>query len=151
MATILSFLTGGIGRWIVLFVISAIAATFIRHTFINEGRQQVLAENQKAAVKIITKQGEVTTKVVTQYVKVKGDTQKSIEYVDREVIKYAEANTGLCLDADWRRLHDAAAINRIPKSGQQLDGESATSAAITIRLRSAHSLASLADGYGELR
>lgn len=113
MIGILGFFTGGIGRWIVLTVIVLAALAWEREHLINIGRQQVLTENQDAALKIITKQGAVTERVVTQYVKVAGKTQVVTETVEKEIVKYAETNSGLCLDAQWRSLHDSAANNAV--------------------------------------
>ena len=148
---ILAFFTDGIGRWIVLAVIVSAGFAWGCHHLINIGRQQVLAENQKAAIKIVTKQGAVTTQVVDHYIKVKGETLTVTKEVEKEVVKYAEANTGLCLDADWRRLHDSAALNTLPKAGQPIDGKGSQTTYAPIRLRSAYSLASLDYGNAELR
>lgn len=74
------------------------------------------------AVRIVTKQGVVNTQVVTKYVKVAGETKIVTEAVEKEVIKYAEANPGYCLDARWRRLHDAAATNTVPDAAGATDG-----------------------------
>ena len=128
---LISFFTGGLGRWIVLAVIVGSALAFAREHFINIGRQQVLAENQKAAIKIVTKQGTVTERIVNHYIKVKGDTQIVTQTVEKEVVKYADANSGYCLDADWRRLHDSAALNTVPDAGQQVDGASGAPTAAT--------------------
>ena len=127
------------------------AATYIKAHYVNEGRQQVLAENQAAALKIITKQGEATQKVVDHYIKVKGDTQTVTKTVEKEVVKYEQANTGLCLDADWRRVHDLAAADALPKAGQQPDGKGGKTPSTSVRLRTAYSLASLEDSNAELR
>lgn len=75
----------------------------------------------KEATRINTARGKVTEKVVVKYVKVKGATQTVTEYVDREVIKYA--NTTHCLDAGWGRLHDAAAVNAVPGTPGAPDGK----------------------------
>lgn len=64
------------------------------------------AEQAQLAVKIVTKQGEVTERVVTKYVKVKAEAVVIEKLVEKEVIRYA--NTGHCLDAEWGRLHDAS-------------------------------------------
>lgn len=124
MLSIIGFFTGGIGRWIVLAVVVAGAAAFARSHFINEGRQQVLAENQAAALKIIVQQGAITERVVNKYIKVAGATETVTQTVEKEIVRYAETNTSTCLDADWRRLHDSAALNAVPAPGQPPDGTS---------------------------
>jgi hypothetical protein len=68
----------------------------------------------KQSAAVVVKQGAVTEKVVDHYIQVAGKTKTVVQYVDREVTKYAESNPGNCLDAEWRRLHDAAATNTIP-------------------------------------
>ncbi len=114
MTRIIDFFTGGWMRWAALAVVLALGIAFARMHWIQAGREQILRENATAAIKIVEKQGKVTERVVTQYVKVAGATKVVTETVEREVVKYAEANPGLCLDNDWRRLHDGAALNRIP-------------------------------------
>lgn len=74
---------------------------------------EYIGEQAKEAVRIVTKQGEVTTQVVTEYVKVKGATQVVTQTVEKEVVKYADSNPGSCLDPAWRRLHDDAAANKV--------------------------------------
>ena len=60
-------------------------------------------------------------RVVDRYVKVKGDTQVVTETITKEVVRYADANPGTCLDAGWRLLHDAAAANTVPDPGLKPD------------------------------
>ena len=62
----------------------------------------------------------VTTKVLTRYIQVAGATKTVTETIEKEVVKYA--NTTHCLDAQWARLHDGAALN-IPPSAVTTDGE----------------------------
>lgn len=115
MPNILGFFAGGWMRWAVLAAAVAIGVFMLRMHWVQQGREAVLRENVQVAQKIIHKQGEVTTKVVKQYIKVAGKTQVVTERIENEVIKYAEANPGVCLDPDWRRLHDDAAANTVPK------------------------------------
>ena len=81
------------------------------------------AEQAKARVVIIQKRGTVTERVVTKYVKVSGETQFVTNTVEKEVVRYAQENPGACLDFGWRRLHDAAAGNRLPDPSVPTDGE----------------------------
>lgn len=80
------------------------------------------AKEAAATVVIITKQGKVTEKVTTKYVKVKGETQTVTNTVHDKVVEYVEANPGYCLDAAWGRLHDAAAANTVPQPSEPVDG-----------------------------
>ena len=82
-----------------------------------------IGQQAVAAVALAVKQGEVTTKIVNRYIKVRGETQVVTKTVEKEVVKYAQANPGLCLDPAWRVLHDAAAANAVPAPGLRLDGE----------------------------
>ena len=73
------------------------------------------------AVRIARGRDVVTTQVVTKYIKVKGETEVVTKTVEKEVIKYAEANPGYCFDPAWRVLHDAAAANTVPNAGPPTD------------------------------
>ena len=81
-------------------------------------------EQAKEAVKVVVKQGAVTERIVTKYVKVQGRTRVITNTVEREVVKYADTNTGSCLDAAWGRLHDAAATRAFPEAPGPSDGAS---------------------------
>ena len=91
---------------------------------------EYVGKQAKQAASVVVKQGAVTEKVVDHYHEVAGKTKTVTVYVDREVTKYAESNPGNCLDAGWRRLHDAAATNTIPGpvSGPDAAGGAPTAA-----------------------
>ena len=72
------------------------------------------AEEAKEAVRIAKAREVVTTQVVTKYVQQAAKTQVVTQTVEKEVVRYADANPGSCLDVGWRRLHDAAATNSLP-------------------------------------
>ena len=99
----------------------------------NEHGTQKLIDYQaaqaKEAVRIVTKRGEVTTQVVTKYIKVAGETKVVTQEVEKEVVRYAN-HTG-CLDVVWRRLHDAAALNRIPDTATGTDAAPSASESLT--------------------
>lgn len=80
------------------------------------------ADQAKAAVVIVTKQGKVTERVVTKYVKVKQATQVVANGIKNEVIRYVETHPGSCLDRQWGRLHDGAALGTIPIPASFADG-----------------------------
>ena len=74
-------------------------------------------EQAVASIKVITRQGVATERVVTEFVKVKGKTETVTKTVEKEVIKYVESKplTLACqLDNRWVRLHDSAAAGSIP-------------------------------------
>lgn len=81
-----------------------------------------VAKQAIEAVRIAKGREKVTTEVVTQYVRVRGATEVVTRTVEKEVIRYADANPGYCLDSPWRVLHDDAASNRVPGAGLKPDG-----------------------------
>lgn len=80
------------------------------------------ADQAKSGIKIVVKQGAVTERVVTKYIKVQEATQNAANGIRNEVNRYAQTNPGACLDDDWRRLHDAAALGSLPPSSASPDG-----------------------------
>ena len=79
------------------------------------------AEQAMADAKIIVKQGAVTERIVTRYIKVKGETQTVTQEIQKEVTRYVETAPRLVLDADWVRLHDRAA-RAVPEATGDADG-----------------------------
>lgn len=79
-------------------------------------------EQAQQAVRIIVKQGKVTERVVTKYIKAKSEAVIIEKQVEREVIRYVDKNPGYCLDPEWGRLHDAS-TGAIPHSPRATDGE----------------------------
>lgn len=73
------------------------------------------------ALRIGTARESVTREVAIRYVKVAGATQVITNTVEKEVVRYAFENTGSCLDFGWQRLHDAAALNRLPDPRPPVD------------------------------
>ena len=123
MGALISFATGGIGRWIVLAVAISIALAFVRHHLIQEGREQVLSENRVAAAKIIVKQGAVTKEVVDHYHVTQGATNTVIQYVDREVIRYEAANLDQCnLSNEFVRVFNDSTVDAPSSTAAGVDG-----------------------------
>lgn len=106
-------------------VVLVLAAALLELDGYRRGERQ-LWEYQAAqateAVRIVTKRGEVTERVITKYEKVAGETQVVTNTIEKEVVRYADSNPGACLDDDWRRLHDAAAANEVPDPAAGPDG-----------------------------
>ena len=123
MGAIISFVTGGIGRWLVLAVIvSALFYAGCEH-LINVGRAQVLSENKVAAAKIIVKQGEVTKEVVDHYHVTQGKTNTVIQYVDREVIRYEAAKLDQCnLSNEFVRVFNDSTVDAPSSTAAGVDG-----------------------------
>lgn len=72
------------------------------------------AEQAKQETRIAKAREVVTTQTVVRYVKIKQSSEEIENAVKLGVSNYAKANAGYCLDAGWRSLHDAAALNGIP-------------------------------------
>ena len=126
-----------LGNWqkylIIGLVILAAAGVVWMHGY-GKGSSRLFeykAEQAEEAVRIIVKRGEVTEKVVTKYVERKAKTQVVTQTIEKEVIKYAEANPGVCLDRDFRRLHDQSALN-LSESSKPVDGEGGAPPASTV-------------------
>jgi hypothetical protein len=119
IARFLPSLLPGLGAFLnpwVLLVVAALAAGLWFNGYAT-GRGKLddyIGKQATAAVAVVVKQGKATERVVTKYIKVAGKTKVVTETVEKEVIKYANANPGLCLDPGWRLLHDAAALNALP-------------------------------------
>ena len=123
---LLGFLVGGWQRWIIygalLLAALAVAAGWGYHRGVLKLYDYQVKQAQQA-VKIIVKQGEVTERVVTKFIKVKTEAIIVEKIVEKEVTRYAESNPGYCLDPQWRVLHDRSA-GAIPKAGPEPDGTS---------------------------
>jgi len=147
LAPIVSFFTGGIARWLVLAAVLAVAVLMARMHWVQVGREEILRENAAAAVKIITRQAEATERVVTRYRTVVRAAEPIVREIDREVIRYVDANPGVCLDGAWRRLHDAAALGAVPAGPGGADGPGRTPEAPAAGV----ALATVTDNYAACR
>lgn len=82
-----------------------------------------IAKQALERVRIAQGRERVTTQVVTRYVQKAAKTRVVTKVIEKEVVKYAEANPGYCLDPAWRVLHDRAA-NNLSDSAPGVDGPS---------------------------
>lgn len=128
MGALLGFLGKAVlpagSRWIIYGALAFSLATLLTGYGYMKGSERLYkyqAEQARAAVAVVTKQGIVTERVVNHYIKVKGATQTVTQTVEKEVVKYVETNTGSCLDGRWRVLHDAAASNTVPQASGGTD------------------------------
>ena len=80
-----------------------------------------IGEQAIAAVKIAKAQVILTEKIRYKYITKQAEAKVVTKYIDREVTKYAESNTGVCLDPEFRRLHDAAALGIVPAATSGTD------------------------------
>lgn len=105
--------------WILLALVLAFGWAGFKGYQLGAGKLETYrAEQLNAATKINMKRAEVTERVVTKYItKIVPKTEIVTRTVEKEVIRYAESNPGLCLDGAWRVLHDAAAANTVPEPG----------------------------------
>lgn len=88
------------------------------------------------SIRVITRQGAVTERVVKEYIKVKGKTEIVTNTVKEEVTVYVNSKplTLACyLDNRWVRLHDAAATGALPPPRQLDDGETGTPSAAGLK------------------
>jgi len=119
-------------RWIVLAAVSAFLFGYGWFKGNAHGTAKLTAyqgQQAIAAQKIITRQGEITERVVTQYQDrvVKGATVT--QTIEKEVTKYVESKPlamACLLDVRWMRLHDAAALGQAPPAAQPTDAAPGT-------------------------
>lgn len=100
-----------------VLVTVAVAAAFVGWQGYRLGAAQLdryIVAQQAEAIRITARRAEVTERVVTNYIKVKGDTEVITRTIEKEVVRYADSNPGYALDGAWRVLHDAAAANVVP-------------------------------------
>jgi hypothetical protein len=79
------------------------------------------AEQAKAAVPIVIKQGEATEKIVvkwrTRTVEIVGATQT----LEKEIVRYVPPAADPVLGLGWLHLHDAAATRTVPEAPKGAD------------------------------
>ena len=94
---------------------------------------EYIGQQAKEAVRIVTKQGEVTTQVVTKYVQVAAKTQTVTQTIEKEVIKYETLKLDqTLLSVAAVSLHDSAAANTVPDSAKSVDGSPSEVTASTL-------------------
>src|SRR3990167_2482120 len=111
----LAFIAGNWQRFaaygvVAIFALSA-AAAFGYHRGVKK-LWDYQVEQAKEAVKVVVKQGEVTERVVTKFIKGQERVRIITNTIEKEVVRYE--NTTNCLDVRWGRLHDAAATRTLP-------------------------------------
>lgn len=101
--------------WILLVLASALGLAWFKGYQVGADKLEAYRTAQfEAASKINGQRAAVTEKIVTRYIKVKGDTEIVTRTIENEVTRYAESNPGRTLDGAWRVFHDAAAANTVP-------------------------------------
>lgn len=110
------------GMLVRLLIACALGAALWGHGFYMGDRHgsaklnAYVAKQATEASVIATKQGAITTKVITKYLtKTVPHTKIVTQTIQKEVVRYVQTNpTSACLNARWRVLHDAAATNQVP-------------------------------------
>lgn len=102
--------------WILLVLASALGLAWFKGYQVGADKLEAYRTEQfEAATKINAKRADITNRVEIRYIEKAGQTRIVTEYIEREVADYAQQNPdGLCLDPEWRRLHDRAALNAVP-------------------------------------
>ncbi len=141
----LAFFAGPLGKWVIIGVLVAAFGAFSWFKGNEHGTQKLIdykGEQAAEAVRIVTKRGEVTERVVTEYIKVAGKTQVVTQAVEKEVVRYAEKNRTFTLDSEWRSLHDRAALNTVSAATGEPD------AAVGTPPSAAEAIATVTANYG---
>lgn len=68
------------------------------------------------AVQVVTRQGQVTERVVVRWKDREAATKTVTETIEKEVIRYVPLSADLVLPLGWRLLHDAAAAGAVPQA-----------------------------------
>jgi hypothetical protein len=117
-------LVGGWQRWAVYGALAAMALGVAAGWGYHRGIRNLWeyqAEQARAAIPVIVKQGAITERVVVEYrdrvVKVKGETQ----FITKEIVRYVPASADPVLPRGWVLLHDAAATRTIPAAPEGVD------------------------------
>lgn len=126
MAGILAFFAGPFGKWAIigLLVVSAFGYGWVKGNGHGTAKlnayifAQMNEETRIAGVRV-----KVTKEIVTKYLEKVGATETITKEVEKEVVRYANTNPdGLCIDAEWTRLHNAAATGAVPAGRLRIDG-----------------------------
>jgi hypothetical protein len=117
-------LIGGWQRWAVYGAVAVMALGVAAGWGYHRGIRNLWeyqAEQARAAIPVIVKQGAVTERVVTRYrdrvLKVKGETQ----FITKEIVRYVPASADPVLPRGWVLLHDAAATRTVPAASEEVD------------------------------
>lgn len=78
--------------------------------------RQAEAERAVEAVKIVTRQGAVTQRVVVKWREREGAAKTVTETIEKEVVRYVPSVADSMLPLGWRLLHDAGAAGAVPQA-----------------------------------
>lgn len=99
-------------RWVIYGILAFVGVGLCCAKSYMWGSERYFKEKERQqaeATRIAGVRTQLVTEEVIKYIKVAGKTEIVTREVEKEVKVYA--NTTNCLDPEWRRLHDAAALN----------------------------------------
>lgn len=136
-----------IGNWqrVVAYgvVFLAVASSVWMHGYSRGERKlyEYQAEQARAAVPVIVKQGAVTEKIITKYRTKVVEVKAAAEVITKEIVRYVPPAADPVLGLGWLRLHDAAALGAV---SQAPPGADVTTPAIA----ASQALAGVVGNYG---
>ena len=151
----ISFFATPLGKWVVigLLFLAGVAYGFIKGNAYGTAKLDAyIAAQMKEETRIAGVREKVTREVVTRYIEKAGKTETVTKQIETEVTIYATTDPdGMCIDAEWTRLHNAAATSAVPASGLKLDGALRAPSRDTEGLRFYYRVPSAPNRHGELR
>ena len=122
----IAFFAGPLGRWAIVGILCAATGIYgwVKGNAHGTAKLDayIFAQMQEET-RIAGIREKVTREVVTLYIEKAGKTETVVKEIEKEVVTYARTNPdGLCIDAEWTRLHNAAASGAVPASGLKSDG-----------------------------
>jgi hypothetical protein len=134
--------------WARLAALAVLAAALIGYgyakgaTSVQDKWDLAIAKETSAAVRVVVKQGQITERIVTQYIDRVKEIRVAGETIIKEVPIYVPADTP-DLPGGFRLLHDASATGTVPDPAAAADAApvSAQDAATTIAQNNTTSLA----------
>lgn len=84
--------------------------------------ERYVAQQAVETSRLAAKRQEVTERVVTKYRTIVKQAEPAVQTIEKEVVRYANVNPGICLDPRWGELHDAAALGQVPTAAGGADG-----------------------------
>jgi hypothetical protein len=126
IATALAFLTGNWIRLALYGVVILGALGTAAGVGYHKGVQRLWdyqVEQARQAVKIVLKQGEVTERVIIEYIEREAKIRTVTQTIEKEVVRYVDSGLDRCpLSVAAVSLHDAAVANTVPDAARSTDG-----------------------------